>query len=472
MINFGTGGFRGTIGEDFTKENIQLIAQAICNIIIKENLKKEIAIGYDYRFLSPESSIWMGEVFAANNIKALITKEALPTPAIMYATKELNNDFGIMITASHNPYLFNGIKVFQKQGMDADIHTTSKIEKELCLIKKVNAISHFDKEYKTYVKECNFIDSYISYIKKFISSDILNNNIKVYYDSFYGVGSKTIKKVAKEYKLNNIKFSNCKHDPLFGNALPNPTKENMLKIRNKVIKGNYAFAFGTDSDADRLGIIDELGNYVDSNEILACLYYYLVKYRNEKGDCVRNLATSILLDKLALNLNYKCHEVDVGFKNISSKMKETDALIGGESSGGLTIRNYIFGKDSTFSSCLFLEMVIKMNKPVSQIVKEVKEFSNYTYIIDEEIVSYDKRFDIKNYLYNTSPKFEEKPFKIEKIENNVKYHFSNNRWVLLRISGTEPVIRAFYEMKDKKELTSYQTVIKDYIKSISLETVK
>lgn len=467
MIKFGTGGFRGIIGDDFNKENIQLIAQAISNVIINNNLRRQTAIGYDYRFLSPEAATWMSEVFAANKINVSYSCEPTPSPTMIYATKILGIDYGVMITASHNPPTFNGIKVFQKGGMDADIETTQKIEYELNSIKDVKTVSSNSETYLKYVNEINFTESYVSYVKEFISPIIKNSNIKVLYDGFYGVGERTIKEAIKEYGLSNITLKHCRHDALFGGSLPNPTKDNMLKNKEEVIRDNYAFCFGMDSDGDRLGIIDEKGNYVDSNEIMACLYYYLIKYRNESGDCVKNLATSILLDKVSNKFGYKCHEVDVGFKNISSKMKDVNALLGGESSGGLTIRNYLFGKDSTFSSLLFLEMVIVMNKPVSEIVKEVKSFAEYNYIFDEDVSIYDKKLNIYDCLNTTTPTFNKEPVSIEKINNNVKYHFSNNEWILLRISGTEPAIRVFIEMKDINDVVKNKELLHSYIKNLS-----
>jgi len=467
MIKFGTGGFRGVIGDDFNKSNIQLVAQAIANVIINNNLMKETAIGYDYRFLSLEAAIWMSEVFAANDIKVKISSSPCPSPTMIYATKKEGIDYGIMITASHNPYIFNGIKVFKKGGMDADYETTYKIEQELSKINNIKCISSYSDKYKEYVVSTDFINSYIDYVKEFISSDISNNKIKILYDGFYGVGALTIKKILKDYNITNVTFKNCDHNPLFGENEPNPNKNNMLQNKDEVINGNYAFCFGMDSDGDRLGIIDEKGNYVDSNEIMACLYYYLVKYRNEKGDCVKNLATSVLLDQVTNKLGYRCHEVDVGFKNISSKMKEINALMGGESSGGLTIRNYLFGKDSTFSSLLFLEMVIIMNKPVSDIVKEVKEFSQYEYIFEETKNNYDKNLNICECLNRDIPTFSKVPIRIEKINNNIKYHFENNEWILLRISGTEPAIRTFIEMKDSDEVNKNKKLLQEYIEEIS-----
>ena len=472
MIKFGTGGFRGIIGDDFNKENIQLIAQAISNVIIKNNLRRQTAIGYDYRFLSPEAATWMSEVFAGNEIKVNYSCEPTPSPTMIYATKMLGIDYGVMITASHNPPTFNGIKVFQKGGMDADIETTQKIEYELNSISKVKSVSSLSETYKNYVTEISFTEDYISYVKEFISPTIKGNTIKVLYDGFYGVGERTIKEAIKEYELSNITLKHCRHDALFGGSLPNPTKDNMLRNKQEVIENNYAFCFGMDSDGDRLGIIDEKGNYVDSNEIMACLYYYLIKYRNESGDCVRNLATSILMDKVSNKFGYKCHEVDVGFKNISSKMKDVNALLGGESSGGLTIRNYLFGKDSTFSSLLFLEMVIVMNKPVSEIVKEVKDFCEYSYIFDEDVSIYDKNLNIYDCLNTTTPKFNKEPIRIEKINNNVKYHFDNNEWILLRISGTEPALRVFIEMEDINDVYENKKLLNTYINNLNKETIK
>ena len=471
MIDFGTGGFRGVIGETFNKENLQIIAQGIANIIKRNNSNTPFVIGYDYRFMSDKAAIWVSEVLAGNGIKVLLSKEATPTPAVMYMTKEMNNDYGAMITASHNPYYFNGIKVFQKEGMDADVLLTNAIEKEIQSIESINILPNYEKKYKRFVKRVSFLNKYLENIQKFISNEIYNKDTRILFDAIYGTGAISLTKIAKKYNLKNFKTIHSKHDAFFGFMLPSPSKENMLLNKKKLINKHFDCALGLDSDGDRLGMLDEKGNYVDSNEILAALYYYLVKYRGEKGDIVKNCATSNLVDNVAKKLGFECHEVDVGFKNISSKIKEVDALIGGESSGGLTIRNYLYGKDSTFAAMLFVEMMTLMNKSVSEIIKEVRDFASFHHVIIEATLNYNENSNIKEYLYNFEPNFPTKPKEIRKFGKNVKYVFENDEWAILRLSGTEPVLRVFVEMETIEKTNNYLEIINEFIKNMEREKI-
>lgn len=465
-IKFGTGGFRGVIGESFNKENIQLVAQAIANLIHSENSTKPVVVGFDYRFLSDKAAEWISEVFAGNNIKTLLSKEATPTPAVMYLTKKMQNDFGIMITASHNPYYFNGIKVFQKEGMDADVELTSKIEELINEVTQVKSrmINVAIKE--NIVQVTSFLDKYVASIRKWISPQVYGSNIRVLFDNLHGVGTKSLSLLAKELGLKNFKTIEKKQDAFFNKKLPNPTKENM-ELDRKYLKNNqYDCVLGIDSDGDRLGVLDELGNYVSSNEILASLYYYLVKYRGLKGDSVKNCATSNLLDKVTEKMGYKCHEVDVGFKNISSKIKSVDALLGGESSGGLTVRGYLYGKDSSFAAALFLEMITVMNKPVSKIIQEVKDFAGYSHFNIEASIDYHEEVKVIRFLENETVNFPEPVLKKVQSERNIKYYFDNDSWILIRRSGTEPVLRLFVEMDNEKKAKEYINILKEYVKGI------
>lgn len=245
---------------------------------------------------------------------------------------------------------------------------------------------------------------------------------------------------------------NSTRDALFGGKMPNPIESNLDALKKVVIEEKYDIGFATDSDGDRLGLIDEKGNYVSSNEILAALYYYLVKYHHEKGDIVKNLATSNLIDLMAQKLGFKCHEVDVGFKNITHTMAKYDCLIGGESSGGLTIRGYVHGKDSVFAITLFLAMMSEIKKPVSEIIKEVREFSSYNQFVIEDFISYRKENESKilEFLNKTKPPFALDVKKVETYGRNYKYYFEDNQWILIRLSGTEPVFRIFSEMNNEK----------------------
>jgi phosphomannomutase len=269
--------------------------------------------------------------------------------------------------------------------------------------------------------------------------------------------------------VDHVTVLHTEHDAFFGFFAPNPTEQAMQSMKEMVALQHYDFAMATDSDSDRLGIIDEKGNYVSSNDILACLYYYLVKYRGLKGDVVKNCATSILLDKLALNLGFACHEVDVGFKNISSAIKKYNALIGGESSGGLTVRGYLFGKDSVFSSILFTEMVIVMRKPVSAIVQEVHDFAQYSYACVEDEIRFENDENIEEYITSHTPHFDRKLVGFEHFGRNFKYYFENDCWALIRLSGTEPVFRVFVECECECAAKKNVEILRKFIADRSLE---
>ncbi len=465
-IKFGTGGFRGIIGETFTKYNIQLIAQAISNLIIEDKSTKPVVIGYDYRFLSNKAAEWMSEVFAYNKIPILLSNSPVPTPAVMFMTKSLENDYGVMITASHNPYYFNGIKVFQRQGMDADIGLTTRIESQFEKIEEVHKKPIELAIKDSSVKVVSFLTDYVVSIKKWISPKVYGSDIRVLFDNLHGVGGRSLIYIAKELDLKNFRTIGKSQDAFFGNKLPNPTRENMESDRKYLKHERYDCVLGLDSDGDRLGILDELGNYVDSNELLACIYYYLVKYRGMQGDSVKNCATSNLVNRVTEKFGYKCHEVDVGFKNISGKMMEVDALLGGESSGGLTVRGYLYGKDSSFAASLFIEMLVVMEKTVSNIVKEVRDFAGFYHAILEDNISYHNEESVLHYVRTKNIDFPDQIIKKEKFGKNIKYYFNNDCWVLLRCSGTEPVLRIFVEMETEEKAQQYLKILKNYVKSV------
>lgn len=472
MINFGTGGFRGVIGDDFTRENIELIAQGLSDIINEDGNAKPIIIGYDNRFMSDFSARWFAQVLAANNIKSYIYTSSVPTPSVMSATRDLGNDYGVMITASHNPYYFNGIKIFLKQGYDADIEFTNKLEQYIKNVKHVKTMDINLARKEWLIQDYSNTNMYLNHIKMFIDKKTLeNNNLKVIYDNMNGVGVVGLKQLAKDLKIKQFDIIHGEHDAFFNFNLPNPTDEALsISFKDMVINGHYDFGLATDSDGDRLGVIDEKGFYVSNNEILASLYYYLVKIRGFTGDIVKNCATSILVDKIAKKLGYKCHEVDVGFKNITAGMKQYNALMGGESSGGLTLRGYLYGKDSVFSSAMFMEMVAYFKKPVSEIINNIKKEADYHHYFCEDFLTLTADVNkVINYLNKNQPKFSQKLVRFEHFTRNFKFYFDNESWMLIRLSGTEPAFRIFAEMENKKDAEECVLELKKYIENVQLK---
>ena len=469
QIAFGTGGFRGVIGDDFNKENIQYIAQALANIVNRNHqADRPIIVGYDNRFMSDFAAKWFVEVLNGNGIKCFLYTHSVPTPTVMSTTRDMCNYYGVMMTASHNPYYFNGIKVFTIGGYDADVNFTSEVEREIQNVEKVKTMSDRIARRKDLLEDYNNLGSYLSHIKSFIDPSMTKNHLRVLYNNMNGVGVIGLKPLSEKLHLSQFTIMNEDHDAFFGFNLPNPTKEALSgEFSEMVVNQQYDLGMATDSDGDRLGIIDEKGNYVSANEILAAIYHYLISVRGYKGDIVKNCATSVLVDMVAESLGYQCHEVDVGFKNITHGMNEFNALLGGESSGGLTMRGYIYGKDATFSGALFLEMVVKLNKPVSQIIGELKSGVGYDYSFFEDFIPLDVDAQkVLKYMTNNLPKLNTPYNEVKIFGRNLKFLFDNRQWLLLRLSGTEPAFRLFAEFKDANKAQELIQELKKYINDV------
>ena len=340
MIKFGTGGFRAIIGEDFTKDNVQQLARAVARKMKDEKVEnKTIVVGYDRRFLSKEATMWISEVLAYEGIKVLFIHRGVPTPLIMFEVKRLGLDYGMAITASHNPALYNGVKLFTKGGKDADEIVTNDVENYISKyeneeLKSIDFEEAIEKELIIYDNPFNeYIDCILSQINV---EAIRNAHLRVVLDPMYGVSQTSLRTILATARCE-LDVINERHDTLFGGKLPTPNAANLKSLQNYVIDRKYDIGIATDGDADRLGVIDNNGRFLHPNDILVLLYYYLLKYKGWNGPVVRNIATTELLDRVAQSFGEECYEVPVGFKHISSKMIETNAIIGGESSGGLTV---------------------------------------------------------------------------------------------------------------------------------------
>ncbi|MBO7710292.1 MAG: phosphoglucomutase/phosphomannomutase family protein [Lachnospiraceae bacterium] len=455
MIKFGTGGWRAVIGDEFTKANLRLLAAALADKMLEENAAgRGIVIGYDRRFLSKESMQWMAEVFAAKQIRSYLINKSCPTPLAMFYTMEHGLPYGMMVTASHNPAIYNGVKVFTGGGRDADQTVTQDIEARAARIEasgaRIGAVPYEDAKADGLITEIYPIDDYIDSILGEINVRAIRSaRLRVVLDPMYGVSETAIKTILITARCE-VETIRGGHDTLFGGHSPAPSETGMRELTNTVVAGNYDIGIATDGDADRIGVIDNNGRYLSPNDLLVVLYYYLEQYKGRRGPAVRNLCTTHRLDRLAEMFGEACYEVPVGFKYISSKMAETDALLGGESSGGLCIRGHIHGKDGIYVAALLVEMLAVTGKKISEIFDEIAAKVGRTSYIE------------KNYLFRPEDRqqyhrmiMEEKqvpgiPFAIEKVTyiDGCKVFFENGGWVSVRFSGTEPLLRVFCEMPE------------------------
>ena len=468
MIEFGTGGWRAKIGEEFTKSNIQLLAQALADLIFEQEAeKKGFVIGYDRRFLSDKAAKWMAEVLSANGIKVYFIEKISPTPLIMHTVKEYDTFYGAAITASHNPAEYNGVKLFTKGGRDATEEVTDEIEKKISKMNLVE-VSFMDFEEAEKNNLIEKIDPFNDYIDTIISmidtQSIKNSNMKILLDPMFGVSKTSLQTILITARCE-VETINDRHDTLFGGRLPSPNTHTLNRLKNMVVEGNYDLGIGTDGDADRLGIIDEKGNFIHPNDVLALLYYYLLEYKGWSGGVVRNVATTHLLDQIANHYGEKCYEVPVGFKHISSTMEAKDALIGGESSGGLTIRGHIKGKDGIFAASILIEMLSVTNKKLSELIAEINQKFGYYEAAESDI-----RFTAKEKAALIQKLFVDKllpDFKYEvkdvSYQDGVKVYFENDGWIIVRFSGTEPLLRIFAEMETRAKALELIKEMKEYL---------
>lgn len=454
MIQFGTGGWRAFIGEEFTKDNVRLVAQALSNIMINEQAQeKGFVIGYDRRFLSDKAGKWFAEVVAANGIKVSFIDRFVPTPIVMFQAKEMGCIYSACITASHNPADYNGIKVFIEGGRDADEIITQKIEQQITHLTQqdVSSVDFEEALNDGCIEIINPMNAFVdSIIDKIDMDSIKKANLRVLIDPMFGVAKNALQTVLISARCD-VDVINDGENPSFGGLMPSPNAATLYRLKHLVAHDGYDIGIGTDGDADRLGIIDEKGHFIHPNEVLLLLYYYLLEYKGWKGSVVRNIATTHLLDKVAADHGEKSFEVPVGFKHISSQMEADDSLLGGESSGGLTIRGHIKGKDGVFASSLLVEMISVTGKKLSEMLDEIYAKYGYAYTAEGDCTfkaSGKEALYNKIYIEKQLPEFE---YEIEKVsyEDGAKVYFKNGGWVIARFSGTEPLLRIFAEMEDQ-----------------------
>lgn len=337
MIKFGTGGWRAVIADEFTKENIRLLMAGLCRLMEKEGLAgAEVCVGYDRRFLSKESAHWAAEVLAGCGFHPFVINRSSPTPLMMFTVKKRGEPYGIAVTASHNPAIYNGIKVFTAGGRDADETVTARIEAEIAQLTPadVKSVDYDEAVARGLITEANPMNEYLDSILSAVDVEAIKNAaLRIGFDPMYGVSWSSLSMLLTTCRCD-LEIIHDRHDTLFGGKLPAPNVDTLKPLAALVLDKHCDLGIATDGDADRLGVIDNEGQFIHPNKLLVLLYYYLVKYRGWHGPCVRNNSTSHLLDRVAAGLGEKCYEVPVGFKWVSAKMTETDAVIGGESSGG------------------------------------------------------------------------------------------------------------------------------------------
>ena len=473
FIRFGTGGWRAKIGRGFTSRNLRRVSQAIANYLIRVHLDdKGIIIGYDNRFLSETFAKVSAEVFAANNIEVHLSSSSLPTPLVTFTVLKKKTGGGIILTASHNPPEYNGVKFETQKGLPASVKITDEIENNANSI-DVNVIPWIPiekAERAGYVRIEDFRGSYLDYIEKKIDIEaIKKSRTRVCFDSMYGSGASTIQFALVSARCD-LTMLHARRDPLFGGRSPAPSEKSLTTLMNTVREGDYDIGIAVDGDADRVAVVDEKGNFIHPNEIILLLYNYLHEVKGESGGIVRNVSTTHNLDIFAKKIRERVYEVPVGFKYIAKGMIDHKALIGGESSGGTTFRGHIMEKDGVYTSMLLLEMLAIVKKPLSVIMKELFNRMGYRLYFWEDNLKLTPELKVKatRFLSQDLEKISKKRIvKIGKIDGK-KFVLEDGSWVLTRFSGTEPILRIAAEDHTLSAAKRLSAWIKHEIASVKI----
>ena len=465
MIKFGTSGFRGIFAENFTKENIQKIGYALIKYF-KNQLKNPIYVGYDNRFMGEYFAKWIAEVFASSGAKVMFYNKSVPSTLIAYQTKNLN--FGVHITASHNPYFYNGIKIFIKNGRES----TSEINNKLSQI--ANKISYakiktqnFDKAIENgNIIICEDIKPYCNNIVEIVDKKVIKTQkIKVLFNAMHGSSAECMKYILDKIKVD-YEIMNENVDPFFENMLPAPYEENLKTQIAEMKKGDFDFGFAFDGDGDRVSFLSGDGTFYNCNYISAVIYDYFLKHKKIKGDFVKNCALTELISKIAKKYDQKVFEAEVGFKNIAKTMVENPSVIMGAESNGIALKDHIMHKDGLLFASIMIEIIAKTNKSIKELVKSIKsefdfpcEVLEFSYPISEEKKQeIAKKVFIKKELPQTPKQILGVSYK-----DGCKLIFENGYWGVIRFSGNENVIRLFAEMKNKQECEEYIKIYENFL---------
>ncbi|MCS7233994.1 MAG: phosphoglucomutase/phosphomannomutase family protein [Synergistetes bacterium] len=460
-IKFGTDGWRGIIALDFTFENVKRVARGIVAYLLSEErpkLKmyswgvplrgadKGIVVGYDRRFLSDEFAMAFSEEVAKYGIPVFLSKEPVPTPAVSYGVLLKNASLGVMITASHNPPKYNGIKLKPEYGGPALPEVTSLIEKMLDA-----RLTQVSKPAPVFLVDLK--NEYIEGLKRGVSLFSLSGlPFKVVVDVMYGSGEGVLSRVLDSINIE-VEEIHAETNPYFGGLHPEPIPPNTDGLSRAILQLRGDVGIVLDGDADRIGLVDEEGNFVNPHQVFALLMKHLIENRGKRGKVVWTCSLGREPEKLAEKYGIEYSITPVGFKHICEHILQGGVLLGGEESGGFGFVEHLPERDGSMSALLILEMMSKKKKAIKELIKELYiDFGPYYYkrldLKLDKKVSFGQLKELGAILYSLVNEY---PVRVEDIDG-LKLHFSDESWLLIRPSGTEPLLRLYCQAPSLERL--------------------
>jgi len=447
-IKFGTDGWRGIIADDFTFDNVRRVAGAIASYVLNhEEAGRGVVIGYDTRFASQSAAGVAAEVIAAAGIAIKLANDYTPTPAISLAVKNMGAAGGVVITSSHNPWNWNGVKFKGKFGGSATPAIMKVIEAEV----RVGAMPNGN---KGSIEEIDLKRAYIEAVCGFADMELIRKaNFKFAIDSMYGSGRGVLAQIFNDHGIQHVAIRQ-ELNPLFPGINPEPIEPHIALLQETVVKHGCHAGFATDGDADRIGAVAEDGSFVDSHKIFSVLLRWLLERKKWPGDVVRAFNTTLMLDRIAAKYGRKLHECPIGFKYIADLMMEREIVIGGEESGGIGYSRYLPERDGILNSLLLANVLAEEGKPLGQLVNDLqREFGPHHYgrrdlHIPEEV----KQSAIQRARSEQTKRLGRYSVLRKEGLDGIKFFLdasSNGNgaepWILFRASGTEPLLRVYAE---------------------------
>ena len=450
-IKFGTDGWRAVIAEDFTFENVRYCAQGVADFLISNKLaKRGIIIGYDTRFASEDFAAAAAEVVAGNGIKVSLTSAATPTPVISYGVVARQAAGAIVITASHNPGEWNGFKFKDENGWSASDAVTSKIVSfinKAYAAGKVKRLPLAEAKAKGLVAMTDLAPEYFAQVARLVDIKALKRaKLKVIIDPLYGAGVGYLKRILEGGSLKVMEIHG-ERNPLFPGLHPEPILPHLNELAEVIKKNKANVGLATDGDADRMGAVDEKGNFITQLQVFALLCLYFLEVRGERGAIIKTLTTTSMADKLGKLYNVPVFQTAVGFKYIAPLMQSENAMIGGEESGGYGFRGHVLERDGILANLFFLDFIVKTGKNPSKLLD---------YLYSKVGQHHYRRVDIKfpeaerkaiiGCVKNNPPKTID-GVKVAKLDTTDGYSLvlADESWLLIRFSGTEPLLRIYCE---------------------------
>jgi phosphomannomutase len=452
-IQFGTDGWRARIGEDFTFENVRRVATAIAEYVRQEgDPKAGLLVGYDMRFLSPEAAEVAADAVAARGVAAVLADRPTPTPAISYAVLERKAAGGLVITASHNPSGWNGVKFKAPYGGSALPSIMERIEFHLDQLESAGRVATRARPASR--ETADLVAPYLSRMKSIIDFQAIRRSGRRFIiDPMYGAGCGVIAGLFLDAGIPHLEIHG-ERNPLFPGLNPEPIEPHVAGLRRAVTEGGYDAGFATDGDADRVGAVDRDGSFIDSHKIFSILLLHLAEDRKLSGDVVKTFSTTGMIDRLAAKHHLPLTVTPIGFKYICELMLGQQVLIGGEESGGIAIKGNPPERDGVLNSLLLAEIMAGRDRTLGELVQELeREFGPHVYSrLDLEVSRPGMQRLLDRLRHHTFRKIAGRPIASTESLDGFKMLFDPSGWLLVRPSGTENLLRLYAEAPTRDEV--------------------